>query len=1135
MVLLAVVVVGLLGLSSVVLRSSSQGVAMAEARANARLALAMAIGQLQKHAGDDRRITCPADQLSKDGSDWEPAAVSGRRFWTGVYDSWAEGVAGRPEPRLREWLVSGWDLTDEQLPTRSGDPGMSVRLVGPGSAGRDTGGWIEAPLVELASGGAISGRVAWWTGDEGVKAMVATPPADPPDSLAGVRARQQAVARFGVQMASSGDGKPFEDFDRRDPRLGALTGWPQTAFLAKDSKSARPLFHDLASRTSGLLVNVRGGGYRRDLSMEFEMPESSRNNNPLYTVGREKGISLQELRGYYHLYKALQPASGRYTTGGSIPRNTLAFVLGDSPVACERDENFHFKMPSIISLQVVYSLQARRLGSDSNALNRLYLALDPIITLWNPLNVPVVIPTTAWMTVNFFQFPYTIDVQANRRTWECPLIATLSGETVSRHTDTNFLGLRIGEIEQIVLKPGEVVKVSQSGDLRVEGNSPNRALQAKAGFNYGGGLARPMLDKFGQAIDLPADATVIYTMRPNGLTAGQTSRSGRSMSGANQHTRHHALHYHEFFIGTDRPNAGGLGYGGISIDADFGNERATPGVIWLSSTPGTKPPGDRIYADRREYAGVFPTFSGRATQDLPVAHLLSKKAPILMYTYSAKTETSSPTGTRTMLRSNPRAHKLDFYALDKYEFDLQPYDFEVEALSSWVNRKLETSVNGHAYYGGGYDAAAGNSFVIQYSVPHEPIHSLGALQHSMANGFLTQAPQQGYTNLNARQPMLPQVSHAIGNSFAPAVMSSYETSRVIKGNRPIADHSYLANLALWDQWFFSSVAPQTTAGQARRRSQREVADDFLKGTAPLPIANYRPDLGNREAATAVSRLFGRTGVTPVAIDLMASLIRVDGMFNVNSTSVEAWKALLSGLLGEDLVTHDEQGTQSRTREHRGVPVAGSLVPRDVVAEGKGALAVREPQQWIGRRVLSEAEITELATAIVREVRRRGPFLSLADFVNRRVGPDPVLARAGAIQSALDSEDVSINEGYRAAGRTVSQATAGRLPFPEAEKGPASEGIPGIVKQADILTPLAPLLSARSDTFLIRAYGESVDLSGKVRARAWCEARLERDAEFVDPAADSREIRPGALKSAINQSFGRRFQVTAFRWLASEEL
>ena len=73
-------------------------------------------------------------------------------------------------------------------------------------------------------------------------------------------------------------------------------------------------------------------------------------------------------------------------------------------------------------------------------------------------------------------------------------------------------------------------------------------------------------------------------------------------------------------------------------------------------------------------------------------------------------------------------------------------------------------------------------------------------------------------------------------------------------------------------------------------------------------------------------------------------------------------------------------------------------------------------QWNGRRELTEEEIKLLPEANVREVRKRGPFLSLADFVNRRPGSDKSLARAGAIQSALDSMDVPINEDYNTGSR-----------------------------------------------------------------------------------------------------------------------
>jgi Tfp pilus assembly protein PilX len=63
-VLLTVVAVGLLTLSSISLRSSSQGESMQMARSNARMALSLAIGQLQKSVGPDQRITAPANLFS---------------------------------------------------------------------------------------------------------------------------------------------------------------------------------------------------------------------------------------------------------------------------------------------------------------------------------------------------------------------------------------------------------------------------------------------------------------------------------------------------------------------------------------------------------------------------------------------------------------------------------------------------------------------------------------------------------------------------------------------------------------------------------------------------------------------------------------------------------------------------------------------------------------------------------------------------------------------------------------------------------------------------------------------------------------------------------------------------------------
>jgi Tfp pilus assembly protein PilX len=64
MILLTVIAVGLLSLSSISLRASSQSSDMNVARGNARMALILAIGELQKTAGIDTRVTARADLVA---------------------------------------------------------------------------------------------------------------------------------------------------------------------------------------------------------------------------------------------------------------------------------------------------------------------------------------------------------------------------------------------------------------------------------------------------------------------------------------------------------------------------------------------------------------------------------------------------------------------------------------------------------------------------------------------------------------------------------------------------------------------------------------------------------------------------------------------------------------------------------------------------------------------------------------------------------------------------------------------------------------------------------------------------------------------------------------------------------------
>lgn len=61
--------------------NSSQALAQLRAKESARLALMMALGDLQRYAGPDQRVTARAEILG-DGQFNESA-----RFWTGLWDS----------------------------------------------------------------------------------------------------------------------------------------------------------------------------------------------------------------------------------------------------------------------------------------------------------------------------------------------------------------------------------------------------------------------------------------------------------------------------------------------------------------------------------------------------------------------------------------------------------------------------------------------------------------------------------------------------------------------------------------------------------------------------------------------------------------------------------------------------------------------------------------------------------------------------------------------------------------------------------------------------------------------------------------------------------------------------------------
>jgi len=1145
MILLTVIAVGMLSLSSISLRQSSASLSMAEAMADARLSLMLALGQLQTEMGPDTRVSVAADQLPKSATDGTSSAADAtRRQWTGVYDAWpapanASAADLRPAPVFRQWLVSGnpADLGNPDLSKSTAPTAPTAReLVGKGTLGAAaTTGLVSVPVIDIKSGTVTKSRLAWWVGDQGAKAAISTPqPKAPGSDLALVRAGLQGAPRNAIQIALTSDAAPFAAVDYTKPddlaNLAKVTGWQQAGLLASSPNAPAPLFHDLVSDSSGLLTNVRSGGFRKDLSMYMETSAPPAAGFPapldaakgaLYRVDGQDGIRIGELWSYYNLYKELN----KETAGAA---NNPQLQSKDTLAAARLDPFFYFKRPVVISYKALFSFYI----TDGNP-RKLAVCVDPVVTFWNPYDVPLSLGA-AWNSIRFHKIPYTIenlkvDVESGGSTTNLGTFTiNLGGAKQSKSSfavdDYNYGTLICGKApEKMVLKPGEVMVYSQgSNTLPASGNNVVVSVTGKPGYNFGGGIYFTLKDQgTGAEIKLSSTSSTPIsrvTLSFAGITANkEIVRQG--VGGWKPEDPPISTSHFETYLFDATASGGGIG--GAYVD------------FWRGIPPYTSPKPDTQRFTANQKPAVFKKLPARTSLEVAASGAATgRKTYFMLYACDAKTEEDSQRPGQFLSRFNPSASLVDFADFSDAEMDLVPFELNIQPITG-KDAKFDVATNGQGFFGGGLISGNGSSYLTTHSVPREPIVSLGALQHSMANGFNRDMPDMaspsytsGPTNQSIRLPMLPQISHAIGNSLAPPVLAKDKTEGALAG-RPLADHSYLANKALWDDWFFSGIAPRNLGSNATGPSQKDLADGFLNGTAKLPAARYQPNLGAATATDVLNRLFDAAAPKPEAPALAASFLRVEGMFNVNSTSVEAWKAMLGSLRKHPVSIRDAAGVEAIDAASD-TPVSSLLAPTAGPANDSN-MDVKDVDQWTGRRTLSDGEITALAEKLVEQVRKRGPFLSLADFINRRVGSDEDLARAGALQCAIDA--AKINKGYDARLSVASPTLA----FPAAEsQSPAAQGAPGIVKQADLLTPIAPVLSARSDSFIIRGYGEKLDASGtRVLARAWCEAVVERDGRFVD-SSDPPETALAAL-NPVNRKFGRRFIIRSFRWLHPGEV
>ena len=373
-----------------------------------------------------------------------------------------------------------------------------------------------------------------------------------------------------------------------------------------------------------------------------------------------------------------------------------------------------------------------------------------------------------------------------------------------------------------------------------------------------------------------------------------------------------------------------------------------------------------------------------------------------------------------------------------------------------------------------------NEDVPVFELPRAPLRSIGELQHLPLAG---------------RRPF------CIGNSWAgPTTLNGVRVTQ------------------LFDRFFFSGLRDNAT----------HEGSGFSPGL-PGSLLEIVPRHSVTGAPVARSDFTAATG------GYLSTFLLQGGAFNLNSVNAAAWLAVL-------------RGSRLRTGEsfeyHNVAPENGTAAD-DAIARQPGhdeAAYFRFPQS---ARETFKADPGYAASTTAPPLDPSMPSTARTDLYRRGVRLlDP--AQTGALATALASA-IRTHHGESGPFRSVEDFLAPRSRSGGGnvlEQAIANAGLNADIGEfssqwltsADLMTTLGPVLFARSDTFVIRSYGDAVNpATDEIEGRTWCEALVQRQPWYVDPVADSPATPPAQLTSDLNRSHGRRFRVVAFRWLNRDEL
>lgn len=1201
MVLLTVLAVGLLGLSTISLRTSSRGDANAVAKANARLALAIAIGELQKHAGPDTRITATGAIMDQ--------AVPSKSPVTGVWESRRFDAQDLPaasdyekfggkQNKFRKWLVSSAEAaaTEEMDFVTSGEFPDKERatLVPELKAAGETIDPVHGGLVPVADAtGTRTGSYAYAVLDDGVKARIDTGFQSPAQTRTGDLA---ATLGSGVRAdASRIPGLEKLDWEAADLALDggqlrkAVTFSSGDLMLEQlggkggDAYSVR--FHDVTTESLGIFSDVANGGLKQDLNSILNAPVlptdlAGTANAKAYTKHLGYNVPASAALGQLepsweqlHNFANLHAKSLKDARGPTLPMQPpVGWTMATQPPPAT-SKNAPL-MPSLLKMQMFYSLIAVPMWKSGNFVNApntqppeknwtepegghvgwqriawakgaryfMVLCMMPCITLHNPYNTNLEVRDLA---VELSNVPMAI--QVSRRmggggTGWLPadgqgvdMVDSQVRGTSGRKFLFNLTGT--GNATNFTMAPGEICVFSPTAPANA--NYLDNPYRSWNNFTDPSKAQPMVLAKGFRGVTIGFYAPRISGNELEGYETypgGRTGRGSLEYLAPRDSMRVKVRPCLDKRIGTNEVprgkcrvsliRAGTSGaapqlYSTAMMDvgtSESGNllnglEKAlgTTGeeLDWVTATEMAGTSGDQPLNAMKAYTFGIMTISGKTThgkfQDKKDDGAVAAKP--LAFHGPATTYTSADV---TKHGVEPYPHEASVIPLDS-------------ASGTGYENHLEVDKFGRTFGISGLTSVKGQKFGTLYEIPLGPLQNFSQL--NSANVAATHS--------------LARFAYPIGNSWAhPMIKPDGIANTAMPGS---LDHSFLLNSLLFDRYYFSGIAPRAGSFVTGVTTEA-LAKSFYEGEEKSLLTDkrllpYLPDgETEKEALDALSVASAADATKPQARYLAAAHQLMKGAFNVNSTSKEAWKAMLASLHAPQAKMFKADATQlaAAVTDLKPAPDGSARFSRFLLPNGDAPETAADTQQvFQGPRDLDSDQLDRLAEEIVEQVRLRGPFLSMAEFVNRQLGSSE-LAQKGALQAAIDATDINSDQTVLADTGYVLPDGSAKYANPKAMAGRSDQGAPGYLTQADLLAVLGNAATVRSDTFTVRAYGEARDKEGKVISRAWCEAVVQRLPEYL-ASADKSQIAPAELTSEANKTFGRRFVVRSFRWVPSQEI